>query len=139
MRTVRLREMDRISDSVAVRGAVDALERVTNREDFDSFTALGRAIDGAISAASYLAAPEIHAEDDDDEPDDDADDDEPDEAVATVTRNGWSPGASQTKNGQRSTLRRPHVGHAGCRPNAWQWAQGRSPRRPATRSWLRPR
>ncbi len=81
----RLREMDRISDSVAVRGAVDALERVTNREDFDSFTALGRAVDGAISAASYLAAPEIHAEDDDDEPDDDADDDEPDEAVATVT------------------------------------------------------
>jgi hypothetical protein len=85
----RLREMDRIADSVAARRAVDELERLANREDFDPFTALGRAVDGAIGAASHLAAAEIHAEDDDDEPDDDASDDtddaESDEAVATVT------------------------------------------------------
>jgi hypothetical protein len=81
--------MDRIADSVAARRAVDELERVTDREDFDTLTALGRAVGGAISAASYLAAPEIQAEDDKDEPNDDAsddaDDDEPDDAVATVT------------------------------------------------------
>jgi hypothetical protein len=86
----RLREMDRIADSVAARRAVDELERVINREDFDTFTALGRAVDGAIGAASLLAAARIHAEDDDDdEPGDDegddADDDEPDDVVATVT------------------------------------------------------
>lgn len=81
----RLGGMGRISDSIAARRVVDELERLDDRDDIDSSSWLRSAIDGAIDAASRLAAPPVtdvvdqeegdYGDDDSTEPVDDEGDD----------------------------------------------------------------
>jgi hypothetical protein len=53
----RLAGMGRISDPVTARGIIRELERMGDRDNIDPLSWLKRAVDGAIEAASWIAAP----------------------------------------------------------------------------------
>jgi hypothetical protein len=80
-----LKGIEQISDPLAARTAIGALERLRDRDDIGPGSSLWRVVDAAMDAATHLAAPEIASLDDEDfgdhdDDDDDDDDDEEDQA-----------------------------------------------------------
>lgn len=77
-----LKGLEQISDPLAARTAISVLERLRDRDDIEPGSSLWRVVDGAVDAATHLAAPDIASLEDEylGDHDGDDDDDEQDQA-----------------------------------------------------------